>query len=686
MPFKSPSISHDVRLACLLKLAIRNLINVQTLRVLYGHWLVTIGLIIGFFDRCRSSTTRVRKLWLENCSVEGIFKHELEQCDFSGLESVRFRRMRLAPEPTYAITRKVLMRGGIEQPMHNGKGDFYYTTLHDEYDVSMFNSHLSDPSASHGLDIDHGGYLIDPKTVFHLAESFDKDIYGKFSEISELVKDEDLDQYIKEHENMWKVDNCAESRAESQRQIVRIRAGKNAPTELAGKLLAGSMDTLTNLNLDWIFLVAHQVNKPARRFDFCMPLLEDLLKLRFPHLRAFQLRNAVTNGTILHDLVPLFGTSGLSFLDFIEWHQNLKCLGWPMPHFFTGYEETADVRYRIDQAIEKLSDSLIDLRIDAPYNDSGEPQSQMDDRLTSLAERKRRRLFITNFASRMQKVEHIKIEGCIPRDERRETFRALRKCQLRRIISIGVSSPLGNTWGEGGVDIRALDEGHFTTIDFLEAEDTDAIMHGATSPLGRPQESYITTFGWGPSPPLLHTIASYHAANVTELKFCGYQGSPILGSPTPITDSFLYPLRHFHNLRQLVLSMWLITFFEDNWQDRDIIDYWMDMRDSSSTALVPITDETPGPWALRIKEKYAPEMLAKQVRDIVAQHLSPRAKEREGGVRVRASFSLGFDTSNNIFDIDVGIGRDDQIFGFKGPREELEPERRTEKLESRRWF
>ena len=676
MPFKSPTLSHDVRLVCLLRLAIRNLVNIQNLRILHGHWLITVTLLVGFFDRRRHRVTPVRKLWLENCCIGGIFQHEQNLCDFNGLESVRFRRMRLANDPSGTSTRILLMRGGIEQRMHNGKGGDYYTTMHDEHDISTFFSSLAHYK---NLDVSKGGFSIRGARFFRASEVFDRFIYGNLPEITELVKNNELDEYFQEHEGVLNFYNRLMGDAEKHRQIIGARAAQNAIIDVAGNLLAGSSGTLTNLNLDWVFLT----NSPTNGKSMTVPLLERASKLRFPNLRSFQLRNQVTNSTMIFDLVSLLGTPEISFIDFMEAHQSLKCLGWPMALFFTTHVETPDVKDRVDRIIESLSQSIIDLRVDAEYNESGEPKT--DHFSSSSTVRTKRRLFITNFASRMQNVEHIKIEGCVPRDERRETLRALRKCRLQRIISIGVSSPLGNTWGEDGIDFDQLEEGPLIGGDFLEAEDTDAVTRLATSPLEQPEEPYTPTFGWGPSPPILHTIASYHAATVTELKFCGYQGSPVLGTPTKITESFLHPLRHFHNLRQLVLSMWICTFFEDSFQDRGIISYWLDRRDSSSTALVPVSDEASGSWAQQIKIRYAPEALARQVQEIVAKHLSPRAKEKRGGVNVRASFSLG-ESTNNIFDLDVRIGRNDEILAIKGPREELEPERRTEKLESRRWF
>lgn len=66
-----------------------------------------------------------------------------------------------------------------------------------------------------------------------------------------------------------------------------------------------------------------------------------------------------------------------------------------------------------------------------------------------------RRAFISEFASKMQTVEDLKIEGGIPRDERRETLRAMGACPLRKVVLIGVNSPAGNTWGLHGADIES---------------------------------------------------------------------------------------------------------------------------------------------------------------------------------------------------------------------------------------
>lgn len=138
------------------------------------------------------------------------------------------------------------------------------------------------------------------------------------------------------------------------------------------------------------------------------------------------------------------------------------------------------------------------------------------------------------------------------------------------------------------------------------------------------------------------------------------------------------------------MSMWLNTEFEEARRDADIIRYWLDSRSPSSTALVRVgssVDETEG-WERELRTKYAPDALAAYITHYIGQFLSERAKERREGVHVRVSMCIG--EWGGIFDVDLRIGKDalgnDVCLGFKGPREELEPERRKEKLENRRWF
>ncbi|KAI6861562.1 hypothetical protein KC334_g21004 [Hortaea werneckii] len=288
----------------------------------------------------------------------------------------------------------------------------------------------------------------------------------------------------------------------------------------------------------------------------------------------------------------------------------------------------------------------------------------------------------------MKKVESIKVEGGMPRDERRETLRALHACPLRKIVLIGICSPLGNTWGHEGRDLAeqlSQDE-----LEALEGEHKDAIWkHGTSRPEHPPPDyQFVASYEWPPGPPMIHTIASLHADTVTELKFCGYKGSPVLLSPTPVTTPMLSALKHFHKLESFVFSMWLSTVFEGAPRDAEIISYWLQSRSPSSTALVRVTDEEPQGWEKELLTKYAPDALARRITSFIGPYLSEQAKVKRGGVHVRASFCIG--DWGGIFDVDLRIGKDGQgndvCLSHQGPREEHEAGRRKSKLDSRRWF
>ena len=384
-------------------------------------------------------------------------------------------------------------------------------------------------------------------------------------------------------------------------------------------LLHSTSATLTSICLDWIITTPNYHSK--RLYKWTTPhnqgwaswikLYVDFFELRFPHLRALQFRNAVVKESMhppglylldhsdirftnVEDAKAVLGATFESRIDlvclsFMEYHVNLQCLAWPMDGFFSNEPMTTDVANRVQNVINNLGRTLLDLRVDMLYIGQGEAQT--DDEPTATRDRRRR--FISDFAASMTKVESIKIEGGIPRDERRETIRALHACPLKKIVMIGVCSVLGNTWGPGG---RLLEDrlAQFE-VESLEGEDRDAIFAtGFQDPTSPPSDfKFVPSFGKVLTP-MMQTIAAYHPQTVRELKFCGYKGSPVLFSPAPICQPLLHSLKHFHNLESLILSVWLSTIFEDAPRDADIISYWLDARSPNSTSLVRVVqDEEP---------------------------------------------------------------------------------------------
>ncbi|OCL04824.1 hypothetical protein AOQ84DRAFT_415308 [Glonium stellatum] len=678
MCFNGRNLSQDTRTLKLLRLAINNMVNVQTLRIIFGHWNLTKALLEGFLDPTRPRRLPLRKLWLESCSLDGAEIDFGGGFNLEGLESVRFRRLRaeyLAETPPIRMVfpEFEVSRGGHPINMHNGAGGYYQTTINfGEFNNRSLVRRYTDEELS------------------TLAQSYDDTIYRGLPE---------ADDFINSH------------------PLRETQISKKVPLLPLTHILKCSAPTLTKLNLDWILWRKDERIAPSDNSN-AMHMIRTLAQLRFPSLRAFQLRNAVVAPTRLPSGLYLLEPGDYSepiFLQFMEAHPKLQCLAWPMDRFYSHRRPSADIMIRARDVVGHLGRTLLDLRVDSYYDSQGETFTDNSHLLEHVETRIRRRRFISEFAPWMVKLEQIKMEGGIPRDEKRETIRALSACPLKKLVLIGVSCPIGNTWGADADDLKKIDEGGHDYPGHLEEEFSEAILASAgTTPKTVENFEFQPSYGWPPSAPIIHTIAAHHASTITELKFCGYNGSPILSNATPITAPLLYPLRYFHNLRQLVLSMWLLTYHDGDDRDDEIIASWLDTRSPSSTALVVVTpagtspDATPSPpppvaptvappspplatppefnrWAVMLRTQFAPSALAYRVAADIGPHLSSQAKSQKGGVRVRASFCLGTATGD-IFDLDIRVGKGNQVLEFIGPREEGEKGRWWDKLEGRRWF
>lgn len=667
MHFNADDLSQDLRLYVLLNLALYNMVNVQTLRIVYGHKRLASLLVAGFLNQNRPRRVSLRRLWLESCSLSLSVKQVMCMGAQSGLESLRIRRLDAASNREMQYQEFQPSREGVGLRLHDGAGGFSATTVQ------------TLDQESNRLVRRHPG--IEPSNN---AKSFDNAIWAELPEVADYV--------------------------EANKYNIHIELPSSASICPGRWMLEASVATLTSLNLDWI-LWRRRNDDP---YDNSSQALDRLSALRFPNLRAFQVRNAVLPQTKLPEQIFLLEDS---FLDFLEFHHKIQCLAWPIDKFYSHAAPSVDVRSRALKMVAHLAVMLTDLRVDAQYAGPGEALTDRSHSGEDIRECIRRRKFITQFAPHMRRIEQIKMEGGLPRDEKREIVRALHHCPLKKIVMIGVSYPIGNTWGAQGVQLKALVPGQFWEDDNLEDEDIPGIMEAYRRGFHLPDGfQYEPDFGWEPiQAPLLQTMALHHANTVEEIKLCGYNGCPILSNATPITDILLNSLRQFDNLKQVVMSFWLLTWFEGAYRDSEIIKYWIDSRSPSSTALVVITPPRrvshefpvdPGHfpnfsnrlappqdfnrWAVALKTHLSPSALAYRVARDVGPYLSPVAKNRPGGVRVRGSFCLGSRDSqrpaSDIFDLDVRVGRDDQVLEFTGPREEGEKGRWWQKLEGRRWF
>jgi hypothetical protein len=561
--FSSNKLSNDWRTLRLARLAIKNMTSVQTLRIVNGHPNLTAVLLQEFLS-CGTST--LRRLWLESCSLAAVPSLNILEYCLPKLESVRFRRLKLVNgQWSYSYS-----RGGGFHAFQNGRASHYETSVRfsdwgDEWrDVLSLTPESLSPSFT-------------PSTAL-LNEA----MYDCLPEAKSLAENPCL---MDDRPVIFHPENVGTAYGYGLYRIIQWASS-----------------TLTNLTLDWILTSQpHYMTEMDNQYN----LFHKLSNLTFPKLRAFQLRNAVTSDTklavniyLLHPTMVQYESidfqQPVNMLGFLERHNNLQCLAWPMDRFYNHKSVSKEEASRAREVVTKLGQTLLSLRVDHDYTARGEVQTDNALDFQSVVSRSRRRLFVSEFASRMLKLKSLKMEGGIPRDEKRETVRAVHRCPLEKVVLIGVSCPLGNTWGAHGVDLSNADDGHLSFHGILEPEHEDALRDSAAE--GSLEDmSHFTFrgpgFGWPPAPPLLHTMALHFSTTITEIKLCGYNGSPILHKPTAITPTLFHHLRYFHNLRHLILSLWLMTYFDWDYRELEIVEYWISQRESTSTAVVPFNEE-----------------------------------------------------------------------------------------------
>jgi hypothetical protein len=706
--FQGRTLSHDIRTLRLLAKACQNLTSIHTLRIVFGHWNLTRGLLIGLLGNPNGST--IRHLWLENCSIAGISHRLLQSFNLRNLKSLRLRRLPLLANAGRFDSQEVYTRGPFPdwrtgrafEIRQDGRGGVINTSTelfrHQEALIRNLivahNSQIDETQAKENIDAAKKQFELS----FKDAHNFDEEIYNQMPDINGLISS--IEKEFSDEDR---------SPTSSVKQLLHSNHPDWAPNDTDPyptfmHILEHSATSLTSLNLDWVLFRRTDQRASSESESSLQSMFRGLFKLHFPQLRAFQFRNAVIPESELPQGVYLLDTCSsepVTLFDpdmcvsWLEKHPKLRSLAWPADRFFAPAKTaTPELQQRINVVIAKMARTLEDLRVDTVYSRSGEFKTDNSDDPSDSNRRQSRRRFISELAAHMQRLESLKMEGGIPRDEKREIIRALHQSPLHKIVMIGVNSPIGNTWGFAGRDIGSLgiNEDPNDPDDFgsLEEEDTDEIVRLGTT---RPEpvsssEVFEAEYGWPPAPPFLHTLASYHANTVTELKFCGYRGAPLLWNSTPVSHYMLAPLRHFHHLRHLILSLWLHTLYEDDHRDDEILDYWLNTRSPSTTALVATSTEPLTGWAAELASKYAPHAMAARIVALMGPYISETAKSNPGGIHVRASFCIG--SYGGLFDFDVVIGKDaegnDEVRGWKGPREELHPERRAEKLRNRRWF
>jgi hypothetical protein len=428
----------DSRTICLVRMAVRNMTRVHTLRVVFGHPKLTEALLRCFFDENRSRETPVKKLWLENVRiVEGtemvLDRHKYGlplRLNFEGVEVVRLRRLPLnSMEPDYGRATSdrslfVYSRGGEARELQNGLGGNYLTSTH-KLGSEIVGGHLQLERAlkeetrteeqNRAAKLEHWPL----EALMSAAMRFDDAIYEALPGMGIALPAEVLAAKVPSHH--WRSIHAYRDRwpgpvtelsADSSR-LFRSLFRTDVPTagQCAIPLFQNISSTLTSLNIDWA-IVAPDLEKMQRAdYELWIKWYADLFSLRCPHLKAFQYRNAVALRTLLPEGLYLFDRStiftsndferhwvpggwpappveiGLKALEFFEAHTNLLCLAWPMDQFFS-HAPQPGIAERVRDVVFRLGQRLVDLRVDAFYSGHAEPHSADEKVMDNVAARK----------------------------------------------------------------------------------------------------------------------------------------------------------------------------------------------------------------------------------------------------------------------------------------------------------
>ncbi|KAI9841267.1 MAG: hypothetical protein M1837_000803 [Sclerophora amabilis] len=383
----------------LLRLAVVNMINVHTLRIIFGHHHISTALVREFFSSERRNASPIKRLWIETSSLEDIAFSDARDV-FANLESLRLRRLSLCPEtnPTHAHRALILTRGGIRVPMK--------TTLR-----GVLSTTILRPSELPTLSMSEN------------VKKWNQDAHRRLFHPHEILED---DRHLPPA-------HCCVPEETVQHGV--------DPCGLILTILHASSITLVSLNLDWITCFRDILGS----FWANLPI--------FPNLRSLQLRNGVLKASKLDAEAQLFNP-GSVFFAFLKQHTQLESLAWPIEHFFPSSREDEMIeRTEVRDVINQMSRTLTHLRIDARIAPNGEPDTDLSAVISTTnnnhgftpESQDRRKRFIDWFAAEMRALESLKIEGGIPRDETRAIISAVGRCPLKKLVIIGICWPLGDS-------------------------------------------------------------------------------------------------------------------------------------------------------------------------------------------------------------------------------------------------
>jgi len=132
--------------------------------------------------------------------------------------------------------------------------------------------------------------------MFFNSLHFDNMIWEDIAEMPDFPPDTDNDDWSFQSRLNWHLEDYLESRPTKELAL----AGDTNPLPTALHFLESAAGTLTSLNLDWL-ITRRTDNGAADDARDARTAFHQIFTLRFPCLRAFQLRNCVVKESALPD-------------------------------------------------------------------------------------------------------------------------------------------------------------------------------------------------------------------------------------------------------------------------------------------------------------------------------------------------------------------------------------------------
>ena len=621
MSFRSTTLSVDPRTQCILQRAIRCMSGVHTLRIILGHQYIVEGLIRGFFHYERISQAPVRRLWIESSYIDRCYWDPRISSIASGLESIRMRRMYIS-------------RTHEGELLHLARSRNAQTGSSGTYEATTHISELSE----HAVEFESRIYT-------NLAQQYPGSILQCCGKCN--------------------CPGCANGPRRDQKDTLFFYG-----------VLTGQSETLTSITFDWLLNGRAVVEALT------------LTRPQFPRLKALQIRNAVdppaelelsSSSAALHPVCYLLGPV---WLDFLQRHPNLECLAWPMEYFLPGVTQSRTLGDDGREVIKTLSHRLRSLRIDARVMNHHLDNIDMFGAHSPQA-LVRQRAFIHFVASQMRSLKVFKVEGTIPIELRYELLQALQHCSLQKVVIIGVNWAVANTW----TDLEEHHSSHWRLeigrpVFWKSAVPSSQQISTQDDLVEAPEDPEALSLEIDEYPKadfsLLKLLVLSQATSVSELKFCGFIGSPMLYYPSPKAQLELSYLKGFHNLRYLTMAVWLAATHENQDLSSQIPEFWNAATNESARSSQHFYGT--------LTKYYSPAVLADKITELVGPNLSPQACACPAGVSVKVLFLVRQSHRSEIFELQVQIGKQCNIVKFAEIRGENNPKKLQEKMQERKWF